>query len=134
MGLIDFMKSAGAKMFGSDEPSAAEKAAMEQAAKDKRASDALENVVKKLNIPVAELEVRFSKGNAVIEGKTETTSTAEKAAVAIGNIDGVARVDNRIQVMNPEPEAVYYTVRSGDSLSKISKSFCPNICLYLYII
>ena len=122
MGLIDFMKSAGAKMFGSDEPSAEEKAAMEQAAKNKRASSALENVVKKLNIPVAELEVRFNKGLAVIEGKTETTATAEKAAVAIGNIDGVSQVNNKIQVLNPEPAAVYYTVKSGDSLSKIAKS------------
>ena len=37
------------------------------------------------------------------------------------NVAGVAAVDDRMTVENPEPEAVFYEVKRGDSLSKIAK-------------
>ncbi|RQH14455.1 LysM peptidoglycan-binding domain-containing protein, partial [Okeania hirsuta] len=40
---------------------------------------------------------------------------------AVGNIEGIACVDDRMEVLVPEPEAQFYTVVSGDSLSKIAK-------------
>jgi nucleoid-associated protein YgaU len=120
MGLIDFMKNAGAKLFGDDEPSAEEKAADRQA-KELKAGEALERLVRKMNIQVDDLDVQFSAGVATISGKTNDQASAERAALTVGNISGVSRVDNRIQVLNPTPEAVYYTVQSGDSLSKIAK-------------
>ena len=121
MGLIDFIKGAGEKLFGSDEPSAEEKAA-EREAKEEKASDALENVVRKMGIPISDLDIDFSQGVARISGKTETQEAAEKAVLTVGNINGVSQVNNLIVVSNPEPEAVYYTVQSGDSLSKIARA------------
>ena len=38
-----------------------------------------------------------------------------------GNVAGVVKVDDGMSVDASEPEAVYYTVVSGDTLSKISK-------------
>jgi len=120
MGLIDFMKNAGEKLFGDDEPSAEEKAA-ERQAKEQKASEALEKLVRTMNIKVDNLDVQYSSGMATIYGKTDDQASAERAALTVGNIRGVGRVDNRIEVINPAPEAVYYTVMSGDSLSKIAK-------------
>ena len=132
MGLIDFMKGAGAKLFGTDEPTGptAEEKAVKKAAAQEKAGAALENVVRKMNIPVAELDVKFNSGLATIAGKTETQATAEKAVLAVGNVNGVAQVDNRIEVVNQEPEAVYYTVQSGDYLSKIAKTQYGNASKY----
>ena len=47
-----------------------------------------------------------------------------KVILALGNVQGVASVDDRVSVIAaPEPEADLYEVKSGDSLSKISKHF-----------
>ena len=35
---------------------------------------------------------------------------------------GISSVDDRMSVVAPEPEAVFYEVKSGDSLSKIAKA------------
>ena len=47
----------------------------------------------------------------------------EKIILAVGNTEGIARVDDRLEVVKPEPEAQYYTVVKGDTLSKISKEY-----------
>ena len=41
--------------------------------------------------------------------------------MAVGNLEGVSAVDNQLAVDQPTPEGKYYTVKSGDSLSKIAK-------------
>ena len=48
----------------------------------------------------------------------------------VGNTRGVSRVDDRILVEKPEPEAQMYTVVSGDSLSKIAKKFYGDAMKY----
>lgn len=120
MGLIDFIKNAGESLFGSDEPTTEELAA-QKAAREEQASKDLEAVVQKMNIQIDNLDVRYQNGVAVIYGATNDQAQAELAALAVGNNQGVSQVDNRIIVHNPKPAAVYYTVVSGDSLSKIAK-------------
>ncbi len=41
----------------------------------------------------------------------------------MGNVDHVAQVDDQMTVATPEPESKFYTVKSGDNLSKIAKEF-----------
>jgi nucleoid-associated protein YgaU len=41
--------------------------------------------------------------------------------LAVGNVEGIARVDDRLEVTTPQPEARYYTVAKGDTLSKIAQ-------------
>lgn len=120
MGLIDFIKGAGKKLFGSDEPSAAE--AAEKLAAEHRAAAALGNEVRNMKIPIDNLDVKLNGSIATITGTTTDQANAELAALVVGNNHGVSQVDNRIEVQNPAPEAVYYTVVSGDSLSKIAKT------------
>ena len=43
---------------------------------------------------------------------------------------GVARVDDQLVVEVPEPEATLYTVKSGDSLSKIAKAHYGDAMKY----
>ena len=132
MGLIDFIKGAGSKIFGTDEPEGPtpEEKAAKRAAAEEKASSALENVVRQMNIPVSQLDVKFSAGVATISGQAETQEVAEKAILAVGNVNGVAQVDNQIEVLNQEPEAVYYTVQPGDYLSKIAKAQYGNASKY----
>ncbi len=109
MGLVDFVMNAGAKLFGGGGPSPEEKAAV------------IQNSIVKLGLEVENLKVEVKDDVAIIAGKTTSQEIREKVVLAAGNIEGIARVDDRIDVEKPEPEAKYYTVVKGDSLSKIAK-------------
>ena len=50
----------------------------------------------------------------------------EKILLALGNVEGVAEVDDTISVIVPAPEAKLHTVVSGDTLSKIAKTYYGN--------
>ena len=50
--------------------------------------------------------------------------------LVVGNTKGVASVDDRITVAVKTQEAQFYTVVSGDSLSKIAKEFYGNTMKY----
>ena len=66
-------------------------------------------------------------------GKVTDQATRERVILALGNVQGVARVDDRIEVAEPAPEAVLYTVQSGDSLSKISLAHYGDAMKYMVI-
>lgn len=58
---------------------------------------------------------------AIISGRALDQATREKVVLVVGNSEGIAQVDDRMDVENIEPEAVFHTVERGDTLSKISK-------------
>ncbi len=109
MGLIDFVKDAGAKLFGG------KKSPEEMAT-------VLTKAVADTGLEVKNLKVSVQDGTAIVEGSTATQAAAEKVVLAIGNTEGVARVDNRLTVEKPEPVATMYTVKKGDTLSAIAKA------------
>jgi nucleoid-associated protein YgaU len=118
MGLIDFVLSAGEKLFGGGGPSPEEKA------------QALRNAIMKHGLEVENLKVEVKEDVAVISGTTPSQEMREKIILAAGNNEGIARVDDRLEVVKPEPEAQYYTVKKGDSLSKISKQYYGDAMKY----
>lgn len=115
MGIFDFLKDKGEKVIAADEREA-------DAMSDADKSVALQMYVTRLGLPVKDLVVAF-RGDAVeVHGVAETQADKEKAILAVGNAKGVARVDDRIRVEKAAPESTFYTVQSGDTLSKIAKS------------
>lgn len=116
MGLIDFVKGAGAKIFGID-------SFKEEAEANKRAKEAaLVAQVKTLGLKVQDLDIGFADSIASVRGTTPSQQEREKIVLVVGNTEGVAQVDDQLLVEVPEPEGVYYTVKRGDSLSKIAKT------------
>lgn len=111
MGLFSFLKKAGANIFNakSEEEIRAQKLIT------------LKGVVADLQLPIENLDVDLEEDRVTVYGQVETQSNKEKIVLALGNVEGVATVDDRISVVAPEPESRFYTVQSGDSLSKISK-------------
>src|SRR5690606_13852127 len=112
MGLISFFKGVGEKVFG--------KSDKEEAAPELKASALLAHV-QNLALPFRKLTVKVSGDTVILEGETESQQDSEKIALAVGNVEGVAVVDNNIVVVTPEPEAQFHTVVKGDTLSKIAK-------------
>ncbi len=135
MGLIDFFKGAGEKIFGKDDDEAtkAAEAANDAAAKtaaDARRATSLERHVERLGLGIENIGIGVNGELVTVSGTAPSQEIREKTVLALGNTVGTARVDDQIKVVTPEPEAKYYTVVRGDSLSKIAKEYYGNPMKY----
>jgi len=113
MGLFSFIKNAGAKLFKKKEEAAPDAPEMSKA-------DVLKAEIARLNLPVSDLSIDLGE-HVVLTGIANTNADREKIILAVGNVDGVSGVTDYISVTNPEPESTFHEVKSGDTLSKISK-------------
>lgn len=107
MGLFDFAKNIGKKLFGDDDADAAEK---------------IKAHIEADNPGVEGLQVEFEDGVAKISGDVKDSAALEKAILMAGNVDGVGEV----QIANvtgaaPGENVEYYEIQSGDSLWKIAE-------------
>ena len=130
MGLMSFVKSAGAAIFGSDEEEKkveAQVQAQADAQRDKleqlKKARALQNKVAALGLEIENADIRVEGSTVILGGKVADQATSEKIALAVGNIHGIDAVDNRLEVENTEPEAQFHTVVSGDTLGGIAKKY-----------
>jgi len=142
MGLMSFMKEAGEKLFGRGQAQAAMaevKAAPQDEAKiaaaNAAAGDAILDYIKAQNLSATGLTVTFDGAASVVSvfGVAPDQATMEKIVLCCGNVAGVGSVNNMMSVDLSEPEAKFYTVAKGDTLSKIAKEFYGNANAYMKI-
>jgi len=115
MGLISFLKSAGEKVFGKSEETL-----------EKEKVDAIIKLMQDYGIDTELIQVGIEGEKVTISGNTQSVTEKNKIIVIAGNINGISEVEDQIIVLEPEaviiePEKQFYTVKSGDYLSKISK-------------
>jgi nucleoid-associated protein YgaU len=142
MGLFNFVKEAGEKLFhrGEDKPAAAPAAAPTQAdvaQLNQEAGDAIERYVQQLGLQVQGLQVKFdgASSTATVSGQAPDQATKEKVLLACGNVQGVAAVTDQLTVAGATPEqpAQFHTVASGDNLSKIAAKYYGSANEYMRI-
>ncbi len=122
MGIIDFVKDAGEKLGIGDGDKKAAAAAQDERLAELQKASTLMRFVMSMKYPIDDFKIEFDDGVATIHGKVESQAVKEAIVICVGNTQGVARVDDRLQVENPAPPATMYTVESGDTLSKIAKA------------
>lgn len=115
MGLISFIKSAGEKVFGKSEETL-----------EKEKAEAIVNLLQRYGVSTELLQVSVDDEKVSLTGTVQSAMEKNKIIVIAGNVEGIAEVDDNIIVLEPEPivvevEKQFYTVKSGDYLSKISK-------------
>lgn len=125
MGLFSFLKKAGSNIFGKDTETAEEAAQKLEARKS-----VLLDEVNKLNFDVEDLSLDLDDDTVTVYGKVDSQEEKEKVILALGNVTGIATVDDRINVVHPKPESTFYEVKSGDSLSKIAKAHYGDAMKY----
>jgi len=104
MGLIAFVKNAGSKLFGKKAKAAAVDAPeLSQQELDAQKALELENLVRNLGLDVQDLYIEVNDDVATIHGQSDTLGTKERAAIAIGNVEGIANVDDRIILLESGP-------------------------------
>ena len=129
MGLFSFIKNAGQKLF-SKEAETNEVEATSTPTPNPVKGKELENFVNDLGFNVQDLSASVMGDIATLRGTVDSQANKELIVLAVGNTDGIAQVDDQMVVEVPEPEAKFYTVESGDSLSKIAKEFYGNAMKY----
>jgi len=125
MGLFSFIKDAGANVFGIGKTTAEENA---EAAAAK--ATGLTNAVEAYNFDIVDLNIEVAGDVAKVWGTTKDQETKERVILVMGNTEGIATVDDYIDVETPQPEAQFHTVVSGDTLGKIAKTFYGNAMKY----
>ncbi|MEP6657810.1 MAG: peptidoglycan-binding protein LysM [Betaproteobacteria bacterium] len=127
MSMLDFIKDAGEKLFHigrAEAQTAAAGATADSTAANNTAADAILAYIKTQNLSATGLTVTYdgATSTASVFGVAPDQATREKIVLCCGNVAGVAKVNDMMSVDKSEPEATYYTVVSGDTLSKIAKS------------
>lgn len=124
MGLFSFVGDIGNKIFGSGDDDAAEK---------------IKANIEENNPGVDGLAVTFDDGTACLSGSCTSNEAKEKAILIAGNMAGVSAVDaDGITVARNEAEAavaeaaepLFYTIESGDTLSKLAAKFLGDAMRY----
>ncbi len=127
MGLFSFLKKAGAKIFDKEEEVTSGISAEEM---HRQKLNMLTSVVSGLNLPINDLSLDLDDDTVTVYGEAQSQADKERVILALGNVEGIGGVDDRISVIIPEPEAQFYEVKSGDSLSKIAKQFYGDAMKY----
>ncbi len=108
MGLINFIKNAGASIFGSSEAQAAP-------------ADELKKELDKHGLDHSNVKIEVEGDKVKVSGTAQSTEEAEKIAVALGNTVGVSTVQNDIKPAAAGPDSKFCTVKSGDTLWAIAE-------------
>ncbi|MFD1333462.1 peptidoglycan-binding protein LysM [Methylopila musalis] len=108
MGVFDFIRDVGEKLFGASEAQAAP-------------ADKIKDELAKHGLDAGDVTVEVDGDTVKISGAAPSNEVREKIILAAGNTLGVSKVEESITVANAEPEATFYTVKKGDTLSKIAQ-------------
>ena len=112
MGFFDFVKDAGRRLgLGDGAPT----------------PDDLRAEVTKLGLDVQDFTVDLAGDTVTVKGTAPSQEQREKLVLALGNVHGVAKVDDQMTVAgtaaDSQAQSRFHTVAKGDTLSKISKEF-----------
>ncbi|TRD22557.1 peptidoglycan-binding protein LysM [Palleronia caenipelagi] len=104
MGLLNFVKNAGKKLFGAAEASEANE-------------DALKKELDDLGLDASGLDIKVEGDKVKVSGKAASQEVKEKVLIAVGNVDGVAQVEDEVEGAEPRT----HTVEKGDTLWAIAE-------------
>ena len=128
MGLFSFIESAG-RLLGIGHAAAAVQDESKPAPPPP-AGDAIKGELTRLGLPVEGLNVTVDGNKATVTGNAPDAATRDKAVLAAGNIAGIAKVDDQIQVATPGPEPKLHTVVKGETLSAIAATYLGSASKY----
>ncbi len=114
MGLWSFVKDAGKSLFGSDANAAEPE------------PEALKAEIESLGLDAKDVEIETDGDKVKIKGKTMTQELREKVILAVGNVTGVASVEDELEAGDGGGEPVFHTVEKGDTLWAISAKTLGN--------
>ena len=140
MAIWDFVKDAGKSIFGKAEAAEGKPRSAPQASAAKPAQDpdttrkvaALKAELKALNLDKDDVHLTLRGDTVKIDSKGADRETLEKLVLAVGNIEGIAKVEADLPGAGPEAgqAPVFHTVKKGETLSAIAKAYLGSAGKY----
>ena len=119
MSIFSFIKEAGEKIIDLLTPGNA------------NASEQLQKHVEAVGLGNPNIQATVDGDKVTVTGEVASQEEKEKILLALGNIAGVASVDDQITVTGPVVAAArFVVVKKGDTLSAISLAVYGNANLY----
>jgi nucleoid-associated protein YgaU len=110
MGLWSFVKDSGKKLFGGGDA--------------EPQKEALEKEIADLGLDATGVDIQVEGDTVKLAGEAASDELKEKIILAVGNVDGVAAVDDGTSGGGKEP--VFHTVEKGDTLWAIAEKTMGN--------
>lgn len=111
MGLFDFFKDMGEKIFGRED----------------EAAEKIKENIEASNPGIQGLTVAYNDGVVELSGTADSAEAMEKAVLMAGNVKGVSEVKaDGISAPPQQAQVEYYVIQKGDSLSAIAKRYYGN--------
>ena len=160
MGLFDFVTAAGSKLGGKiweltheEVDITKPKEIPPEQLNELRAKSIIENI-KEAEVNVEDLSVVVDGEEVILGGKVKSQEAYEKLTLLAGNQHGIGRVNCQLEIdapapessvspqpestvspqpestVSPQAESTFYTVKPGDTLSKIAKQFYGDASKY----
>ncbi len=115
MGLFDFVKDVGKKVFGNEA----------------EASDKIRQEIEQDNPGITGLTVTYDDGVVSLAGQAASPEALEKAVLMAGNVKGVESINVDGLTAPPQTaEIEFYVIEKGDSLSAVAKRFYGDANAY----
>ncbi len=132
MGLFSFVKEAGKRLAGAVglvKPEAQAAPAAPEGPDPVWLKKNLEAAIVGLNMGI-EAEIGVEGDRVTLRGTAPTQKARELAVLVCGNVQGIATVDDQLDVVAKEPPAIHHTVVKGDTLSKIARDVYGVMRMY----
>jgi nucleoid-associated protein YgaU len=129
MGLFNFLKTAGAKIFKNRKPETEQETEEEKSVHAKHLFDHITS----MGLDTSKVLLYVTGDKVTLKGEAATQEQKEKILLTAGNVEGVGSVEDELTVAVPAPEARFVTVESGDTLSRIAKEQYGNANDYMKI-
>ena len=115
MGLFDFVKDMGNKLFN----------------REAEAAEVIRGHIEEANPGIDGLKVGFDHGTVTLSGTAKSAEAMEKAVLMAGNVQGVEKVEiDGLSAPQETQKVEYYTIVSGDTLSALAKRYYGKGSLY----
>ncbi|AVO39555.1 peptidoglycan-binding protein LysM [Pukyongiella litopenaei] len=116
MGLWNFMKESGKSLFGGGDDAAPD-------------AETLKKEVADLGLDASGLDISVDGDKVKVSGMGVSQEAREKVVLAVGNVSGVAAVEDD----GDAEETVFHTVERGDTLSAIARKTLGSANRYMEI-
>ena len=85
-------------------------------------AEALKKEINDLGLDAGDIDISVEGDVVKVKGRAPTQAEREKVILAVGNVEGVAKVEDAIETEEPGAEPKFYTVVKGDKLWAIAET------------
>lgn len=110
------------------------KAAGEEIEAESEAAQKFEKIIRNFQFEVEKLKVVVDDDQVTVKGKAKDQCSKEKIVLILGNIKGIATVDDQMSVDHEVLESKFHTVAKDDNLNKIAQHYYGNANKFIKVL